>query len=199
MRCFPSVCRFELTSGRHGVCRPLGYCDGWRSRIVRYDWNFKWQNPTEIHSALREVCGAQTVDHSTVSRWATCFREVLVTIKDDQSPGRLKTSADERSVKFVADFVERRARKYHKLPGFHQHQNSVLWQPICRKEKFVLDGSLTAWLLNRNRNTWKLQHYWNKDLTLKVKHSCIELSLSTKRGLETLNRSWNRSQTSGEV
>jgi len=25
-----------------------------------------------------------------------------------------------------------------------------------------------------------------KDLTLKVKHSCIELSLLTKRGLETL-------------
>jgi len=42
-------------------------------------------------------------------------------------------------------------------------------------------------------------HYWNKDLTLKVKHSCIELLLLTKRGLETLNRSWNRSQTNGEV
>ena len=37
------------------------------------------------------------------------------------------------------------------------------------------------------------------DLTLKVKHCCIEMSLMTKRGLETLNRSWNRSQTSGEV
>jgi len=34
---------------------------------------------------------------------------------------------------------------------------------------------------------------------LKVKHSCIELPLLTKRGLETLNRSWIRSQTSGEV
>jgi hypothetical protein len=56
-----------------------------------------------------------------------------------------------------------------------------------------------AWLLNRKRNAWKLQHYWNKDLTLKVKHSCIELSLLTKRGLQTLNWSWNRSQTSGEV
>jgi hypothetical protein len=56
-----------------------------------------------------------------------------------------------------------------------------------------------AWLLNRNRNAWKLQHYWNKDLTLKVKHSCIKLSLLTKCGLETLNRSLNHSQTSGEV
>jgi hypothetical protein len=44
-----------------------------------------------------------------------------------------------------------------------------------------------------------LQHYWNKDLTLKVKHSYIERSLWTKRGLENLNPSWNRSQTSGEV
>jgi hypothetical protein len=42
-------------------------------------------------------------------------------------------------------------------------------------------------LLDRNRNTWKLQHYCNKDLMLKVKHSCIGLSLLTKRELETLN------------
>jgi hypothetical protein len=34
---------------------------------------------------------------------------------------------------------------------------------------------------------------------LKVKHSCNELSLLTKHGLETLNWSWNCSQTSGEV
>jgi len=100
---------------------------------------------------------------------------------------------------FLQKIVERRARKYHMLPGFHQHQYSVFWQMICRKEKFVPDGSLTVWLLNRNRKAWKLQHYGNKDLTLKVKHSCIELSLLTKRGLETLNWSWNRSQTSGEV
>jgi hypothetical protein len=33
------------------------------------------KNPTEIHSALREVCGEQTVDRSTVSRSATSFRE----------------------------------------------------------------------------------------------------------------------------
>ena len=95
--------------------------------------------------------------------------------------------------------VELHARKYHKLPGFHEHQYSVFWQMICRKEKFVPDGSLTAWLLNRNRNAWKMEHYWNKVLTLKVKHSCIKLSLFTKRGLGSLNRIWNRSQTRGEV
>jgi hypothetical protein len=63
------------------------------------------QNPTEIHSALREVCGEQTVDRSTVSRWGTRFREGRVTINDDARPGRPKTSAGERSVKLVADFL----------------------------------------------------------------------------------------------
>jgi len=53
------------------------------------------KNPTEINRALREVCGEQIVDGSTVSRWATPFREGCVTINDDQRPGRLKTSTDE--------------------------------------------------------------------------------------------------------
>ena len=57
------------------------------------------KNPTEIHSALREVCGEHTVDRSTVSRWATRFLEGRVTIKDDPRPGRPKTSTDELSVK----------------------------------------------------------------------------------------------------
>ena len=33
------------------------------------------KNTTEIHNALREVCGEQTVERSTVSHWATRFRE----------------------------------------------------------------------------------------------------------------------------
>ena len=100
---------------------------------------------------------------------------------------------------FLHKIIEQHARKYHKIPGFHQHQYSIFWQTIRRKEKFVPNGSLTAWLLKRNRNAWKLQHYWNKYLTVKVKHPCIELSLLMKCGLETLNRSLNCSQTSGEV
>jgi len=59
---FPSACPLELTSVRHGVCRRLGYCGSWRPKIVYQDWNFTWQNPTEDHSALREVCGEQTVE-----------------------------------------------------------------------------------------------------------------------------------------
>ena len=101
---------------------------------------------------------------------------------------------------FLHKIVERSASIYHKLPGFYQHQYSVFWQKICRKEKCAR-WSLTTWLLNRNRNrnAWKLQHSWNKYLTLKAKHSCIELWLLTKRGLDPLNRSWNRSQKIGEV
>jgi len=63
------------------------------------------KNPTEIYSALCEVCGEQTVDRTTISNWATRFREGLITINDDQRAGRPKTSTDERSVKLVADFL----------------------------------------------------------------------------------------------
>jgi len=69
------------------------------------------KNPTEIHSVLREVRCEQTVNRSTVSRWATRFREGRVTINDDERPGRPKTSTDERSVKLVEEFLaqDRRA------------------------------------------------------------------------------------------
>ena len=74
------------------------------------------QNPTQIHSALLEVCGEQTVDRSTVSRWATRFREGRVTIKDDPRPGRPKTSTDEGSVKLVADcLAEHRRATYEEI------------------------------------------------------------------------------------
>jgi len=53
------------------------------------------KNPTEIHSVLREGCGKQTVDRSTVFRWATRFCEGRVTINDDSRPGRPKTLTDE--------------------------------------------------------------------------------------------------------
>jgi hypothetical protein len=38
------------------------------------------KNPTEVHIALSEVCGEQTVNHSTASCWVTHFREGHVTI-----------------------------------------------------------------------------------------------------------------------
>ena len=106
------------------------------------------KNPTEIHSALREVCGEQTVDHSTVSHWATHFREGRVRINDDPRPRRPKTSTDEQSVKLVADFLgedrQVTCEEISQATGFHQCQYFVFRQTICRKEKFVPDGSLTA-------------------------------------------------------
>ncbi|KAL1132425.1 hypothetical protein AAG570_010380 [Ranatra chinensis] len=67
--------------------------------------SLRGKTPTEIHSALREVCGDQTVDRSTVSRWANRFREGRVSVQDDQRSGRPKTATDERGVKLVADFI----------------------------------------------------------------------------------------------
>jgi len=45
------------------------------------------KNPTEIHSALHDVCGDSVVDRSTVSRWASCFREGQVSIQDNPRSG----------------------------------------------------------------------------------------------------------------
>jgi hypothetical protein len=63
------------------------------------------KNPTQIQIALREVCGGQTLERSTVSRLATRFHVGRVTINDDPRAGRPKISTDERSAKLVADFL----------------------------------------------------------------------------------------------
>ena len=68
------------------------------------------KNPTKIHGALREVCGEFTVDRSTVSRRANCFRGDCVSIDNDPRPGRARTSTDERNVKLVADAPEEERR-----------------------------------------------------------------------------------------
>jgi len=101
------------------------------------------QTTTEIHSALCEVCGEQTVDRSTVSCWATCFSEGRVTINDDPRPGRPKTSTDERSVKLVADFLaeDRRAMCEEISQGtgisptsvFHILTNDLQKRKICAR------------------------------------------------------------------
>ena len=67
------------------------------------------KNLTEIHGALSDVCGEFTVDRSMVSRWANRFRGGCVSIYNDPRPGRPRTSTDERSVKLVADALERRS------------------------------------------------------------------------------------------
>ena len=39
--------------------------------------------PTGIHSSLMEACGVETVDRSTISRWAQRFREGKLSIEND--------------------------------------------------------------------------------------------------------------------
>jgi len=45
------------------------------------------KTPTEIHSSLIEVYGVETVDRSTISRWAQRFREGRLSIENDPKSG----------------------------------------------------------------------------------------------------------------
>jgi transposase len=70
------------------------------------------KNPTEIHNALHEVCGDNSVvDRSTVSRWAFRFREGRVSIQDDPRGGRPVTATDDTSVVIVSTLLEDDRRK----------------------------------------------------------------------------------------
>ena len=53
------------------------------------------KTPTEIHSSLMEVCGVETVDRSTISHWAQCFREGRLSIENDPKSGRPRMPTDE--------------------------------------------------------------------------------------------------------
>ena len=65
------------------------------------------KNPTEIHRALIDVCGESTVNHSTVFRWASRFRDGRESIDNNSRPRRPKITTDDRSVKLVADALEK--------------------------------------------------------------------------------------------
>jgi len=64
------------------------------------------KTPTEIYSSLMEVCGVETVDRSTISRWAQRFREGGLSIKSDPKSGRPRTSTDDESVERVLQILE---------------------------------------------------------------------------------------------
>jgi histone-lysine N-methyltransferase SETMAR len=67
--------------------------------------------PTEIHTGLHEVCRDSVVGHSTVSQWASRFREGRVSIQDDPRSGRPVTATDETSVVIVSTLLEEDQRK----------------------------------------------------------------------------------------
>ena len=60
----------------------------------------------EIHSSLMEVCGVETVDRSTISRWAQHFCEGRLSIENDPKAGRPWTSTDDQSVDCVLQILE---------------------------------------------------------------------------------------------
>jgi transposase len=68
-------------------------------------------NPTEIHNALREVCGYSVLDLSMVSQWASRFREGWVSIQDDPRSGRPVAATDDTSVVIVSTLLEEDGRK----------------------------------------------------------------------------------------
>ena len=61
---------------------------------------------TEIYSSLMEVCGVETVDRSTISRWALRFREGRLSIENDPKSRRPRTSTDDQSVERVLQILE---------------------------------------------------------------------------------------------
>jgi histone-lysine N-methyltransferase SETMAR len=80
-----------------------------RSRIEIV--NLRGKNPTEIHNALYEVCGDSVVNRSTMSPWASRFREGRVSIQDDPRSGRPVTTTDDASVVIVRTLLEEDRRK----------------------------------------------------------------------------------------
>jgi transposase len=67
---------------------------------------FRGKNPTEIQNALHEVCRDSVVDRSTVSQWASRFREGRVSIPDDPGSGRPVTAMDDTPVVIVSTLLE---------------------------------------------------------------------------------------------
>jgi len=53
-----------------------------------------------------EVCGVETVDRSTISRWAQRFREGRLSIENEPKSGRPQTSTDDQSVGRVLQILE---------------------------------------------------------------------------------------------
>ena len=65
---------------------------------------------TEIHSSLMEVCGVETVDRSTISRWAQRFLEGRLSIENDPKSGQPRTSTDDQSVEHTLQILEKDRR-----------------------------------------------------------------------------------------
>jgi histone-lysine N-methyltransferase SETMAR len=122
------------------------------SRISRSDQRsyikiekLRRKNPTEIHNALHEVCGDSVVDRSTMSWWASRFRECWLSIQDDPRSGRPVTATDDTSVVIVSTVLEEDRRKSCEEISHEANMSAVsifriLTQKHCRREKSLQSG-----------------------------------------------------------
>ena len=73
--------------------------------------SLRGKNPTEIHNNLREVCGDNVGDRSTVSRWSARFCEDRLSTEDNPRSGRRSTVTDYTSEVIVNDILQEDRRK----------------------------------------------------------------------------------------
>jgi hypothetical protein len=138
--------------------------DDQRSYVLHQDWNFTWQKkPTEIHITLREVCAEQTVGRSSFPlgysfSWRKWHHKRWPKARKAENINRWKKceTCNWLSCRWSSSDVWGNITRYRdfthiSIPYFDK------W--FAEKKKIVPDGSLTAWLMNRNRNAWKFQHY----------------------------------------
>ena len=95
---------------------------------------------------MMEVCGVETVNQGTISRWAQRFREGRLSIENAPKSGRPRTSTDDQSVERVLQILEEDSRMtceetahsagisqasaYRILTErLHKRRNAVRWVP----------------------------------------------------------------------
>jgi len=130
---------------------------------------FRGKTSTEIHSSLMEICGVETVDRSTISRWAQCFSEGRLSIENDPKSGRPRTSTDDKTVERVLQILDKdrrmtcehiahcagisRACAYRILTEWlHKRRIAARWVPhdLSEEERFRL-VEIAQQLLHRFR------------------------------------------------
>ena len=100
------VCTWKWQSVEMAAVRVSGTVTNDNQRAYLKIETLHRKTPTEIHSSLMEVCGVETVDRSTISRWVQRFREGRLSIKNDPKSGRPRTSTDDQSVEHVLQILE---------------------------------------------------------------------------------------------
>ena len=104
------VCTWKRHSIEMATVRVSGTVNNDDQRAYIKIETLRGKTPTEIHSSLMEVCGVDTVDRSTISRWAQRFREGRLSMENDPKSGRPRTSTDDQSVERVLQILQEDCR-----------------------------------------------------------------------------------------